>query len=334
MLLDLAGGAGAIAAANILSRRANAAEFVFKYGNNTPVTGPLTIESIAAAKRINEESNGRLEVQVFPDNQLGGDASMLSQIRYGSLEMMHVAGLVLGTLVPVSSLQGVAFAFTNYDQAWGAMDGELGDLIHRAIEKAGLVALRMVWDSGFREVSSSTHPINTPADFKDFKIRVPGGPMWVSLFAALGASPVFIDATQLYTGLKTKLADGAETSLTVMDLFKFYEVQRYISLTNHQWECHWVLVNAAAWRKLPEDLQEIVTRNFAKGGQAEREASKKLNNSLRSQMEARGVTFNTTDPAPFREALVKAGYYRDWEAKFGAENWSVLQKYAPGLSRT
>jgi tripartite ATP-independent transporter DctP family solute receptor len=332
LLRGFAGGASVIASANVLVRRARAAEYVLKYGNNTPVTGPLTIEATAAAGRIKEETGGRLDIQVFPNNQLGGDLSMLSQIRYGSLEMMHIAGQVLGTLVPLSSLQGVAFAFNDYDQAWAAMDGELGNLVHRAIEKAGLVALRFVWDSGFREVSSSTHPINTPEGFKDFKIRVPAGPMWVSLFSALGASPVFIDATQLYTGLKTRLADGAETSLTVMDLFKFYEVQRYISLTNHQWECHWVLVNAAAWQKLPPDLQEIVIRNFAKGGQAERIASRKLNETLRSQMEARGLIFNTTDPARFREKLVAAGYYRDWQAKFGAENWAILQKYAPGLS--
>src|SRR5258707_15076141 len=131
------GAATEIATVNILTRRAEAAEFTYKYANNSPLTHPMTIRMTEAANKIKEESNGRLEIQIFPNNQLGGDTDMLSQVRSGAIDFFTLSGLILATLVPVTSVNGIGFAFKNYDAVWAAMDGALGAQVRAAIDKRG-----------------------------------------------------------------------------------------------------------------------------------------------------------------------------------------------------
>jgi TRAP-type C4-dicarboxylate transport system substrate-binding protein len=114
---------------------------------------------------------------------------MMSQVRSGALELATFPGTVMSTLVPVTSITGVGFAFASYDKVWAAMDGSVGNHIRGAIAKANLVPFESVWDNGFRQITTSTKAIQTPADPQEFKIRVPVVPLWVSMFKALGAAP-------------------------------------------------------------------------------------------------------------------------------------------------
>src|SRR5260370_40764336 len=119
---DSAAAAPAIASVNILTRRAAAAEFTYKYANNSPLTHPMTIRMTEAAAKINEESKGRIEIQIFPNNQLGGDTDMLSQPRTGAIDSFTLSGLILATPVPVASLNPPALAFQSYAQIWPALN--------------------------------------------------------------------------------------------------------------------------------------------------------------------------------------------------------------------
>src|SRR5271169_545201 len=110
-----------------------AAEFQFKYANNSPVAHPLNIRAMEAMEHIKKETNGRVEIQIFPNNQLGSDTDMLSQLRSGAIEFFTLSGLILATLVPVASINGIGFAWANYDQIWPAMDGGLGAHIRAQI---------------------------------------------------------------------------------------------------------------------------------------------------------------------------------------------------------
>src|SRR5665811_1279614 len=125
------------------------------------------------ADTIKTETNGRFELQIFPNNQLGSDTDMLSQLRSGAIEFFTMSGLILSTLVPAASINGIGFAFPNYDTVWKAMDDELGAYVRAQIAKANLVAMENIWDNGFRQTTTSNRPIVTPADFKGLKIRVP-----------------------------------------------------------------------------------------------------------------------------------------------------------------
>src|SRR5215472_15941839 len=292
----------------ILTRRSDAAEFSWRYANNVVVAHPVNVQLAKAVDKIKEESSGRMEIALFPNNQLGGDTAMLSQLRAGAIEMFNLSGLILATFVPIASINGIGFAFKDYQQVWAAMDGPLGVYVRGAIEKFGLIALDKMWDNGYRQITSSTHPINSPEDLRGFKIRVPVSPLWTSMFKALGASPASINFSEVYSALQTKIVEGQENPLSLIELNRFYEVQRYVSMTNHMWDGFWTLVNGPAWMSLPKNLQEIVARNINEAALRERDDIHTLNASLGGELAKKGMAFNETDPEKFRAVLKNCGF--------------------------
>jgi tripartite ATP-independent transporter DctP family solute receptor len=317
---------------SILSTRARAAEFSFKYGNQVPVGHPVTVGFQKAVDRIKEESGGRVEINMFPNNALGGDTDMLSQLRSGALEFFTISPLVLSSLVSVAAINGLGFAFKDSDTAWGAMDGDLGELVRKEIRARGLTPMEKIWDSGYRQITSSSKPINSADDLAGFKIRVPVSPLWTSMFKAFGAAPAGINFSEVYSALQTKVVDGQETPLVSIDAAKLYEVQKYCSVTNHMWDGYWCLANTRAFEKMPADLQAIVARNINLAALDQRKENLRLNQSLQADLEKKGLIFNKPDPASFRAALTKAGFYSEWRDKFGPEAWKLLEKYSGALT--
>jgi len=309
----------------IRTRPAGAAEFAYKYANNLPASHPLNIRASEAVARIKEATGGRVEITVFPNNQLGSDTDTLSQLRDGAVEFFNLSGLILAILVPTAAINGVGFAFKDYGQVWPAMDGALGAFIRGEIAKRGLVAFEKQWDNGYRQITSATKPIRTPEDLNGFKIRVPPSPLWTGLFKAFGASPASINFSETYSALQTRLVDGEENPLAVIDAAKLYEVQKYLSVTNHMWDGFWLLANRGALEALPKDAQEIVQREFNRSALEQRADVARLNATLEGALQQKGLQFIATDPAAFRAALKKAGFYAEWQAKFGKPAWDALE---------
>ena len=328
----LLAGAAALPLAAIRTRPAHAAEFTYKFANNLPATHPLNVRGLEAAERIKQATDGRVEVNVFPNNQLGSDTDVLSQLRSGAVEFFTMSGLILSTLVPPASINGVGFAFKDYDQVWAAMDGKLGAYVRGEIGKRGLLAMERIWDNGYRQTTTSTKPITAPEDFRGMKLRVPVSPLWTSMFTALGASPASINISETYSALQTRIVDGQENPLAVIETAKFYEVQKYCSMTNHMWDGYWFLANRRAWDKLPPAAQEVVARELNKSAMDERADVAALNAGLRGKLQAGGLAFNDLDPAPFRDTLKRAGFFRDWQAKYGPEAWGILESQVGSLS--
>jgi tripartite ATP-independent transporter DctP family solute receptor len=313
-------------------RPAHAAEFSYKYAHNTAVTHPLHIRTTEAAARVKEATSGRVEITVFPNSQLGSDTDTLSQLRSGAVEMFTLSGLILSTLVPVASINGVGFAFKDYDQVWPAMDGKLGALVRSEIAKRGLYAFEKQYDNGYRQITSATKPIKTPEDLRGFKIRVPVSPLWTSMFTAFGASPTSINFSEVYSALQTKIVDGQENPLAIIESGKLYEVQKYLSVTNHMWDGFWFLANKKAWDAIPENLRGIIETEVNASAITQRDDIFKLNTSLRGTLSGKGLEFVDVDPQAFRAALKKAGFYAEWKEKFGAEAWGVLEGAVGALS--
>jgi TRAP-type transport system periplasmic protein len=311
---------------------AQGAEFVFKFGNNVPETYPLNVRVKAAAERIRSATNGRFDLQIFPAGQLGTDTDMLSQVRSGAIEFYTASGLVLSTLVPLTAINALGFAFKDYAQVWPAMDGRLGAAIRGKIEVAGLHAIDKIFDIGFREVSASTHPISGPESFAGFKIRIPPSQLGVSMFKALGASPLTLNFAEAYTALQTHVADGQENPLSIVDTAKFYEVQKYVSMTNHMWDGYWLLCNGRAWKNLPDDVRAVVSRELIRAAEEDRTDIAALDASLKGSLEAKGMQFNTPDPEPFRTILKRSGFYDQWRKTFGEEAWGILEGYVGQLA--
>jgi tripartite ATP-independent transporter DctP family solute receptor len=306
--------------------RALEAEFTYKYANNLPDSHPLNMRAKEMSAAIKAETNGRVDLQIFPNSQLGSDTDMLSQIRSGGVEFFTLSGLILATLVPAASINGIGFAFADYETVWKAMDGDLGTFIRKEIAKANLVVMDKIWDNGFRQTTSSTKPINGPDDFKGFKIRVPVSPLWTSMFKAFDAAPASINFSEVYSALQTKVVEGQENPLALISTAKLYEVQKYCSLTNHMWDGFWFLANRRAWEKLPEDIRTIVAKNINDAAVKERGDTEKLNATVREELVGKGLTFNQPEVGAFREKLRSAGFYAEWKGKYGDEAWALLEK--------
>ena len=320
----LAGAAASLTAAAIHPARA-ARRTVLKCGLDLTSDHPTTVNLTAAAKKIHDATNGEVEVQIFPNSQLGDDTHMLSNLRSGAMQMMAIGDNILATLVPNAAIDNVGFAFKTPQMAWQALDGAVGDLVRADIEKTGLHPMRRIWDEGFREVTSSTKQINTPDDLHGFKIRVPPSPISLSLFQALGASPVTINAAELYTALQTHVADGQENPLGNISTMKLDQVQKYCSLTNHMWVGYWLLLNGPYWSGLPAEHQKIVADTFDAQADTQRAANQALDATLEEILTKGGMQFAKPDTAAFQKVLTQAGFYKQWQGKFGASLWSALE---------
>lgn len=312
--------------------RAQSAEFSYKFANNLPESHPFVARAREMAAAIKTETNGRFDLQVFPNSQLGSDTDMLSQVRSGGVEFFTLSGLILATLVPAASINGIGFAFPDYPTVWKAMDGELGAYVRGEINKAGLEVMDKIWDNGFRQTTSSTKPINGPDDLKGFKIRVPVSPLWTSMFKAFDASPASINFSEVYSALQTKIVEGQENPLALISAAKLYEVQKYCSMTNHMWDGFWFLMNRRAWAALPDDIKTIVAKNVNAAAVKEREDTEKLNATVKQELTGKGLVFNQPEVGPFRDKLRAAGFYAEWKGKYGEKAWDLLEKSVGKLS--
>ncbi len=315
---------GAVAAPFVA--RAQGAQFTYKYANNLPETHPMNVRAREMAAAIKQETSGAFDLQIFPSSQLGSDTDTLSQIRAGGVEFFTLSGLILSTLVPAASINGMGFAFPDYDTVWKAMDGDLGAYVRGQIAKTNLIALEKIWDNGFRQTTTSTKPINTPDDFRGMKLRVPPSPLWTSMFKAFDAAPASINFNEVYSALQTRIVDGQENPLAIISTAKLYEVQKYCSLTNHMWDGFWFLANKAAWERLPPDMRAIVAKTINAAGVKERDDVAKLNANLQQDLAGKGLAFNKPDAGAFRDKLRAAGFYTEWKGKYGDEAWSILEK--------
>ncbi|HKG76121.1 MAG TPA: TRAP transporter substrate-binding protein [Beijerinckiaceae bacterium] len=326
----LAAGA-AVPLCGILTRPASAAEFNYKLATGQDPTHPVNTRAQEAIDRIREATGGRLEIKLFPANQLGSDTDLLSQVRNGSVELFNLSASILATFAPVSGIVNTGFAFPNYDAVWQAMDGELGAYTRAQIAKTPILTVSKIWDNGFRHITSSTREIKTPDDLKNFKIRVPPAPILTSLFKALDAGPAPINFNEVYSALQTKVVDGQENPLPIIATTRLYEVQKSCSLTGHVWDGYWILGNKRAFERLPQDVRDVVTREFDRSAADQRADVARLSDSLRQDLTAKGLQFIDVDREPFRQALTKTTFYKEWKGKFGDEAWAHLEKVSGKL---
>ncbi|SMH30789.1 TRAP transporter substrate-binding protein [Azospirillum agricola] len=317
------GSAGAVIGMPLVAR---AAEYELKYGNNLPLTHPLNVRAQEAAARVEAESKGRVVIKIFPNNQLGGDTDMLSQVRSGGLTFFTPSALVIATLVPVAAINAVGFAFADYDQVWKAMDGKLGAHVRAAISKVGLHAFEKMWDNGFRQMTTSGKPIESAADMDGLKIRVPVSPLSIAMFKALSAAPASLQFSEVYSSLQTRIVDAQENPLPIIQVAKLYEVQKNCALSNHIWDGFWFIANGRSWKGLPPDLQTIVSNAINDAGVAQRGDIKALNQSVQADLTAKGLAFNQPSPDSFRAKLRDAGFYSEWKGRFGDEAWGLLEE--------
>ena len=209
---------------------------------------------------VRAETGGRVDVQITRD----GNAT-LDMLTKGDLAFMTLAGNGLASLMPAADVQATPYGFRNPAQVYRALDGELGDYLRGELRAKGLYAVPGgCFENGMHQITSATRPIRTAADFQGLKMRVPGSPVYQDFFKSLGAQIVTTNLTRTYDALKSGLVEAQDDPWDVVELFKFYEVQKYASVTEHSWSGYNMLASMKVWQGLPADVQGVIETNTRK----------------------------------------------------------------------
>jgi tripartite ATP-independent transporter DctP family solute receptor len=307
------------------------AEFTFSQYHNQTADSPLHHRLTEMWGAIAAETGGRVRTQIFPENSKhpGSDPAVLKMLVAGEIQFFTLMGGILGNAVPAAEVQQVPFAFRSAAHAHRAVDGPLGEYLRREMEAKGIHGFAVgAFDNGMRQIAGTRRAIVTPKDLAGLKMRVPAGKMFDDTFRALGAEPVTVNSSGIYEALKSGTVDAQENPLAYMDLFRHYEVMKYVSMTNHMWSGFNMLANLAAWRRLPADVQGAIERNVARYVRLQRQEQEAANAASRANL-ARRLAFNDVDPAPFQKQL--AGVYASWKKTLGAKCWSLLEAEAGRL---
>ena len=155
------------------------------------------------------------------------------------------------------------------------------------------------------------------------KIRVPVSPLPVSMFKGLGASPTGLQFSEVYSALQTHIVDAQENPLPIIQVAKLFEVQKHCALSNHIWDGYWFIFNGPSWRSMPADLQGVVHGAFNDSGLQQRADIKALNATVQADLQAKGLSFNSPAPDSFRTKLREAGFYAEWQKRFGTDAWGA-----------
>jgi tripartite ATP-independent transporter DctP family solute receptor len=316
----------AVAGSTLLVKRAQAADYKFAQYHNQTVNGTLHKNLTAMWEAVREETNGRVETTVYPENNklAKGDPEALRMLIAGEIQFFTLMGGIIGTVVPVAEAQQVPFAFKSAAEAQKAIDGPFGRYIGEEMAAKGMYLFPIGgFDNGMRQVATIPRPITAPSDFAGIKIRVPPGQMLFDTFTAFGAQPVTTPANLIYDALKSGRVDAQENPLAVVQGFKLYEVVKYVSMTNHSWSGFNLMAHLPTWRALPQDIQTVIENNAAKFVRQQRADQGSLNASLRAQFVARGLVFNEVDQTAFRARLPDV--YAKWKDMLGSKCWALLE---------
>jgi tripartite ATP-independent transporter DctP family solute receptor len=322
----VAGAALGAFARPAVAAAAVAASYRFVQLHNQPAASSLHQRLVEMWAAIRTETRGRVETQVLPENNhiQGSDPAALEALMAGEIQFFTLMGGILGTVVPAAEAQQMPFLFRSAAHAHQAMDGPLGAYLRQEMASKGIVGFPVgAFDNGMRQIAGTKRPIGRPADLAGVRMRVPAGLLVADTFRALGAEPVTINSDRIYGALEAGTVDAQENPLALLELFKLYEVVKYVSMTNHMWSGFNLLAHRPTWTRLPDDIKAVIERNVAKGVRLQRQDQQRMNTTVRLTLAGRGLAFNEVDPAPFRAQL--SGLYAAWKAHLGTRCWSLLE---------
>ncbi len=251
-------------------------QYVLKFSH---VVSPATPKGKAAVffeKRLEELSNGRIDVQVYPSSQLYKDNAVLKALTLNSVQMAAPSFSKFGKIVPQLALFDLPFIFKDIDHLHRVQDGEVGSKLKSMVTDKGIVALSY-WDNGFKQLSSNKKPLLNPEDAKGQKFRIMSSKVLEAQFHAVGANPQMMPFSEVYSGLQQGVIDAAENPISNIYTKKFHEVQKYLSISDHGYLGYLVVMSKKFWKSLPEDLQRDVIQAMKEATEKERKLALELN---------------------------------------------------------
>jgi tripartite ATP-independent transporter DctP family solute receptor len=302
-----------------------AAQFEYKFAHGSTPDFSASVRIVQAVNRIRSETGGRMDIKIFGAGVMGSEIANIGQIQSNTIQFTISPSVALSTAVPGTAVDGLGFAFRDLKMVFEAYDGPMGDQLRSLIAAKGMHAFPKTMDIGMRCITSSTKPIRNVDDLSGFKIRTQPGPIAIDLFRTLGASPTPIVFNELYLAMQNHVVDGQDAPpYQAINMGKFYEVQKYLSVTNHQPTPFWMLANAQAWNALPPDVQRSVTKNFEQAAAEQRHDTVIQSSAFADKLRRFGLVFNQPDVDSMRAKLKP--FYEKWKAQFAPAIWDGLER--------
>ena len=286
--------------------------FQIKIGHSDTTSNLIHVSLENFKAYVEEQSGGAVTVDIYAAEQLGSNAEMAEMIEMGSLDAMMMPQGQEAQFAPKINTLGLPFLFDDYESVYKVLDSEIGDELVADLADHNMIQLAY-WENGLRQTTNSKRPINSSADFKGLKIRTPEDAMTMAIFKALGASPSPLAFSELYLALQQGTFDGQENPVSNIHANNFQDVQKYLAMTNHKYECKNMIFSLTSWDKYPEDVQALLKEAAKKFGDEHRQAIVNSQDQQLKELEEAGMEVTYPDVAELQEAT--ASVYDDFYAE-------------------
>lgn len=271
-------------------------ERTIKFGLNGPETHPAAAGMKKFAELVQAKSGGKIKVNLFFGATLGSDQAITTSIQGGTVEMSVMNSGILASLAKELAVFDFPFLFANEKESDAIVDGPVGKKMHKLLEEKGVIGLAY-WELGYRHITNSKRPLNKVEDIDGLKLRVIPNPINVDWVKALGANPTPMPFPEVYGGLESKAIDGQENPVAVIAANKFWEVQKHIALTNHQYNPQSVIFSKKIWDTLSAAEKKVIDDSADESAKFQREQSRAAVAANLELLKKNGMTVTTFPPA-------------------------------------
>jgi TRAP-type transport system periplasmic protein len=309
---------------NVTKGSERSAEYVLRLGHMQTETHPYHKGALKFKELVEEKSNGRMQIDIYPSSQLGNGRDQIEGAQIGSIHF-HIGSVAPVTnFAPKFNLLNLPYLFESREHAFKVLDGKIGKDIAADLETRGLVNLGYM-ENGWRHMTNNKQQIKTSEDAASMKLRVQESPPYISFIKALGSTPVPIPFGELYTALEQHVVDGQENPLAQIYLNKFNEVQKYLSLTAHNYDAAVFIMSKTTYDTLPEDLQRVVDDAAKEAVNYERQVAMEAEEKLLEDLKKTDVEIEENpDRESFRKAVEPV--YKEFEESIGKEIFEEIDR--------
>jgi tripartite ATP-independent transporter DctP family solute receptor len=280
-------------------------ERTVKFATQNPDGHPIVLGMKKFAETVTAKSGGKIKVNLFPGGVLGGDAPNISALQGGTLEMVVMNSGILASQAKEFAVFDFPFMFASSQEADAVVDGPFGKMMLSRLDAKGIHGLAY-WELGFRNITNSKRPITKVDDIAGLKLRVIPNAINIDWVTALGANPTPMAFPEVYAAMEQKAIDGHENPFTVINANKFYEVQKYLAVTNHQYNPQTVIVSKKLWDSLSNDEKKIFSDAATEAAAYQRKVSREQSSAALDTLKKNGMQvseFSPAEMAKFREKM-------------------------------
>lgn len=292
--------------ASVLVGNVQAAEITLRLADNQPEGYPTVVGAREFARLVEERTDGRIVIQVYPGGQLGDESSTIEQLQFGALDFVRTSITPMGNFEPAMNVLALPFLYPSGDFMFAVLESEIGQQVKDGLQEHGLVGLTW-YDAGARSFYNNKREVTSPEDLAGLRIRVQESPLMMDLVRALGASPTPIEWGELYSALQTGVVDGAENNFPSYHANSHYEVAPYFTINEHTRIPELIVMSKLTWDRLSPEDREIIEQAAIDSTVVQRQAWEAMESEAREAVIAEGSTIteiSEEDQAKFQEAVM------------------------------